>query len=338
MSKKTKKCFFICPIGKPNSNVRKRSDNVMKHLLIPVCSAKEYEVIRADKICSANKISADIVNHLENDELVIADLTGLNANVFYEIGYRRAKNLPIIHIAKTETILPFDTIDDRTQFYDLTDLNMVEDFKQRLVKVIESLQPAKAFETLDTSETTSESKMTKNDVKSILGIGEVKIIPIDNIGEAGIKIYWRNNSNNVIKSVTFYLLIPNIYNEPVTVLPCKLTGPIEPVSKCIKNYSKYYRANPLYYKTQDEKWEPLFLSTDNGYKKLSYTSYNSESGQHIKNYISEENYDKIAFQAKFDEIMHSSAAHSIKIISAKIEYMDGTIVNIDNDAIKYACF
>lgn len=337
MSKNTKKCFFICPIGAADSEIRNRSDNVMKHLLIPVCSEEGYEVIRADKINSANKISADIVNHLQNDELAIADLTGLNANVFYEIGYRRAKNLPIIHIAETGTQLPFDTIDDRTQFYDLTDLDMVYDFKQRLVKVIESLQPVKTIETLDTPETTYESKMTKNNVKSIFGIGGVKISHIDNTDKVGFEIYWRNNSNKVIKYVTFYLLILNIDNDPVRIFPCKLTKPIEPVSKCIKNFSKYYRNNPLYYKTKDKKWEYLSLTTINGDKKLSYTSFNYESEQHIKNYILEENYDKIAYQAKFDE-MHSSTAHSVKIISAKIEYMDGTIVNIDNDVIKYAYF
>ncbi len=139
MSKNAKKCFFICPIGDIDSDVRKRSDKIMKHLLNPICSNKGYEVIRADKINSANKISTDIVNHLQIDELAIADLTGHNPNVFYELGYRKAKNMPIIHIAEIGTVIPFDTIDDRTIFYDLTDLDMVEEFKQKLSEIIENL-------------------------------------------------------------------------------------------------------------------------------------------------------------------------------------------------------
>lgn len=193
--------------------------------------------------------------------------------------------------------------------------------------------------TLEIQETISESKMTKKDVKSILGIGGAEISYKDSTtGGVDVEIYWRNNSDDVINHVTFYLLVLNIYNEPVTVFPCKITGPIVPVSKCIKNYAKYYRNNPLYYKTKDKKWKYLSLFTNDGDKKLTYTSFNFESGQNIKNYILEENYDKIAYQAKFDKILYNSTAYKVNIISAKIEYEDETIVNIDNDVIKYAYF
>lgn len=137
----SKKCFLICPIGKEGSDIRKRSDKVMKYLLSPVCSQKGYEVIRADLIASANKISVDIIEHLENDDLAIADLTGCNPNVFYEIGYRKAKGMPTIHIAKNGTELPFDTIDDRTIFYDETDFDTLESFKETLSKTIDSIPP-----------------------------------------------------------------------------------------------------------------------------------------------------------------------------------------------------
>lgn len=137
----SKKCFLICPIGKDGSDIRKRSDKVMKFLLSPVCSQKGYEVIRADLIASANKISVDIIEHLENDDLAIADLTDCNPNVFYEIGYRKAKGMPTIHIAKNGTELPFDTIDDRTIFYDETDFDTVESFKETLSKTIDSIPP-----------------------------------------------------------------------------------------------------------------------------------------------------------------------------------------------------
>lgn len=137
----SKNCFFICPIGDDDSKERKRSNTVMKHLLNPVCEEKGYEVIRADLIASANKISVDIIEHLENDDLAIADLTGCNPNVFYEIGYRKAKGMPTIHIAKNGTELPFDAIDDRTIFYDETDFDTVEGFKEMLSKTIDSIPP-----------------------------------------------------------------------------------------------------------------------------------------------------------------------------------------------------
>lgn len=134
-----KKCFLICPIGKDDSDIRKHSDMVMKHLITPVCNSKEYEVIRGDLINSANKIDDDIINHLENDELAIADLTGCNPNVFYEIGYRSAIGRTTVYIAEKGTEFPFDTNHIRTIPYNLKDLDSVEDFKHRLSATIESL-------------------------------------------------------------------------------------------------------------------------------------------------------------------------------------------------------
>lgn len=158
-----KKCFFICPIGEDESDIRKHSDQILKYLLTPVCDEKQYEVIRADKINSANKISADIVNHLENDELAIADLTGHNPNVFYEIGYRKAKNMPTIHIAKLGTKLPFDTTDDRTIFFNLNDLESVDEFKQKLSETIDSIPTIKNdLKILDNNISFSSIKQTPN--------------------------------------------------------------------------------------------------------------------------------------------------------------------------------
>lgn len=134
-----KACFLICPIGEKESDIRKHSDMVMKHLISPVCDSKGYELIRGDRINSTNKIDDDIIKHLEEDELSIADLTGCNPNVFYEAGYRTAKGKIIIYIAEEGTTTPFDINHIRTIFYDLKNLDSVEDFKNRLSKTIESL-------------------------------------------------------------------------------------------------------------------------------------------------------------------------------------------------------
>ena len=50
-------------------------------------------------------------------DLVIADLTGNNANVFYELSLRHAIGKPVIHMAANGTPLSFDVRDNRTIFY-----------------------------------------------------------------------------------------------------------------------------------------------------------------------------------------------------------------------------
>src|SRR5262249_32336692 len=46
--------------------------------------------------------------HLLNDDLVIADMTNLNPNAFYEIGIRHMAQKPIIHMHKKGEKIPFD--------------------------------------------------------------------------------------------------------------------------------------------------------------------------------------------------------------------------------------
>ena len=134
-----KKCFLICPIGDEGSEIRRTSDVVLKYIVAPVCEECGYEIIRSDTEFTANSINDDIFNHLDNDELAIADLSGLNPNVFYEAGYRKAKGLPLIHIAREGTVLPFDIKTIRTYFYGI-EADKVDNAKEALKKVISNIQ------------------------------------------------------------------------------------------------------------------------------------------------------------------------------------------------------
>lgn len=129
-------CFVVCPIGEDNSNTRNRSDKLLKHIIEPVCDKNNLEVIRVDTLNYSDSITNTIVEYLNTADLVIADLSDHNPNVFYEIGYRSALKKPIIHLKNKETSIPFDISSIRTFDYDLTDLDAVEELKQRLNQTI----------------------------------------------------------------------------------------------------------------------------------------------------------------------------------------------------------
>ena len=73
-------CFVIAPIGEPESDTRKRSDQVLQYIIRPAVESFGYKAVRADKIADPGIITNQIIRHIINDPLVIADLTGQNAN------------------------------------------------------------------------------------------------------------------------------------------------------------------------------------------------------------------------------------------------------------------
>jgi hypothetical protein len=58
-------------------------------------------------------IYSQVINRLLDAELVIADMSLLNANAFYEMGIRHMKQKPIIHMYRAGDPIPFDVAPHR---------------------------------------------------------------------------------------------------------------------------------------------------------------------------------------------------------------------------------
>jgi hypothetical protein len=114
-------CFVIGPIGKDGSLQRKHSDLLLNAVIKEVLHQEEfgYLVKRADEDSDPGMIGDRVISDIINAELVVADLTELNPNAFYELGIRHSTEKPTIHVARAETTLPFDTVSHSTIFVDL---------------------------------------------------------------------------------------------------------------------------------------------------------------------------------------------------------------------------
>lgn len=137
MTSEKNKCFIICPIGGDDSSERKRSDLIYKHIFTPALNLTGYEPIRADKILDVGLITSQIINLIIDSPLVIADLTGGNPNVFYELAIRHVTRKPYIQIIEKGERLPFDTHGVRTIMVDHKDMDSVEECQSTIVKYIE---------------------------------------------------------------------------------------------------------------------------------------------------------------------------------------------------------
>lgn len=132
-----KDCFIITPIGGSSSDTRRETDGLTKSVLTPVLEAHGFKPIPAHEITETGSISRQMMQHLLQDELVIANLTSLNPNVMYEVGVRHCSRKPLIVIARTGTKLPFDLNDERTVFYE-NDIAGTEELKDQLEAMIPS--------------------------------------------------------------------------------------------------------------------------------------------------------------------------------------------------------
>src|ERR1700730_15386374 len=134
----TKVCFFITPIGHPNSDVRNRADKIQKYILNEVMAGK-YKVLRADALPQPGSISHQVIKWLHEADLVVADLTGANPNVIYELAIRHSFNKISIHLINKAETIPFDLKDERTIIFDLNDIASIDGCKQELTKNVKEI-------------------------------------------------------------------------------------------------------------------------------------------------------------------------------------------------------
>jgi hypothetical protein len=135
-------CFVVGPIGKDGTPERKHSDLLLNVLIKEVLQQEgfDYQVKRADEDADPGMIGDRVVSDIINADLVVADLIDLNPNAFYELGIRHSTLKPTVHMARTGTPLPFDTITHRTIFFDLMDWNSIESARARLADAVRAIK------------------------------------------------------------------------------------------------------------------------------------------------------------------------------------------------------
>jgi hypothetical protein len=114
-----KKCFVISPIGQPGSDVRKQADEVLDYIIEPALKDMGIEAVRADKLTDPGLITDQIIAAIVNYDLCIADLSGQNPNVFYELAIAQAYRRPVVLLTRAGEIIPFDVKNYRYIEYDL---------------------------------------------------------------------------------------------------------------------------------------------------------------------------------------------------------------------------
>ena len=110
-------CFFITRIGEEGSPEREQADGVMDAIVKPAAKELGMECVRADQLPDPGQITTQIIDRIVGAKMVVADLTGGNPNVYYELAVRNSFRAPAALLAQQGERLPFDTSVMRTVFY-----------------------------------------------------------------------------------------------------------------------------------------------------------------------------------------------------------------------------
>lgn len=126
------KAFVIGPIGDRDapdgSDARssyEQAIQVFEEVIVPACTAFGVDATRADMISRTGEIPEQIFRQLRDVPVVIADLTGANPNVMYELGLRHTTGKVTIQIGEKGR-LPFDVASIRTIMFKRTEAGLVQ--------------------------------------------------------------------------------------------------------------------------------------------------------------------------------------------------------------------
>lgn len=108
-------CFVMMPFASP---VGGYYESIYK----PAIEKAGLTAIRADtEIFGAGKIMDQIWSGINDASVLVAELTGKNPNVFYELGIAHALRKPVVLVSSNEDDVPFDLQHIRVIYYDCTD-------------------------------------------------------------------------------------------------------------------------------------------------------------------------------------------------------------------------
>jgi TIR domain len=116
-STKVRCCFVIMPFNDPNL------DHIYKTVIVPAASAHGV-CERGDDAFGSNVIMDDVLSKIRSCTFAIADLTGRNSNVLYELGICHAIGKPVLLLAQSVEDLPFDLRHRRVVIYQNTPLGV----------------------------------------------------------------------------------------------------------------------------------------------------------------------------------------------------------------------
>ena len=209
---------------------------------------KDFDFTNAGDLDNQQNILQDIVEGIYQADVIIADLTGLNANVFYELGLAHAMNKKVIIITQDLGELPFDIKSYRANEYSLQFnklpklVDYIPDFyeSEKVISHINSLEDEVA-ESNDDVHSVIEEEGEKGFLDYIADIEENSTKMTDEITSMGSEMNEMNISINTASNEIDRVKVQsgNVDASFVRNICRKLSSPVDVFAGKLKSHVGY---------------------------------------------------------------------------------------------------
>jgi hypothetical protein len=118
-------CFVMMPFGE-------WQDRYYKEIYIQAIKDAGLEPVRGDELYHTGSVVEQIWEQIVKAKLLVADLSGRNPNVFYELGLAHAATKPVVFTAASIDDVPFDLRHLRVIIYDIREPNWGAKLRQNM--------------------------------------------------------------------------------------------------------------------------------------------------------------------------------------------------------------
>ena len=140
-------CFVVMPFTDPDNYSKGHFKMIYTDIFVPAIIRAGYIPVRCDEVINNKPIPTNMFEHLDNDPLVLCDLSSFNPNVMYERGTRHFQKKPTVLVQEEGQSYIFDL---QAQGYPITSYRkeckyreVLED-RNRILNAILGISPVHA--------------------------------------------------------------------------------------------------------------------------------------------------------------------------------------------------
>lgn len=133
-------CYVIMPFSKTRSCSEEEWTRIFEDLIKPAVEQAGLGYVCRRSEATTGSIIKQIIEHLHDSDVVVADVTNQNANVFYELGVRHALKNRTIIIAQKRKHIPSDLLGYASHVYDWRTDGGRMDLRKKIRQLLEHME------------------------------------------------------------------------------------------------------------------------------------------------------------------------------------------------------